>query len=109
MKYKLLAGGGMLKIVNQTVAPALRNLGYTPAEIEKIIAHIDRYDTIEDVLEEDGTTVASGLKPEDFPVFDCAFKPHRGTRIPALSWSHPDDGRSPAVPQRRHLQDRQSA
>src|SRR5439155_1141517 len=28
VKYKLLAGGGMLKIVNQTVKPALEKLGY---------------------------------------------------------------------------------
>jgi ribonucleoside-diphosphate reductase alpha chain len=80
VKYKTLAGGGMLKIVNQTVKPALQNLGYTPAEIERISAHIEKYDTIEDVREEDGTTVASGLKPEDLPVFDCAFKAYRGTR-----------------------------
>jgi ribonucleoside-diphosphate reductase alpha chain len=80
VKYKLLAGGGMLKIVNQTVKPALLNLGYDAAEIERIIAHIDKYDTIEDVLADDGTTIPSGLKPEHVPVFDCAFKPHRGTR-----------------------------
>jgi ribonucleoside-diphosphate reductase alpha chain len=80
VKYKLLAGGGMLKIVNQTVKSALHHLGYTSAEIERIIAHIDKFDTIEDVTDEDGTTISSGLKPEDLPVFDCAFKPHRGTR-----------------------------
>lgn len=97
VKYKLLAGGGMLKIVNQTVAPALQRLGYTPAEIERIIAHIDKYDTIEDVenAESEGSAdsetypvsgirnpqwIKSGLKPEHLAVFDCAFKPHRGTR-----------------------------
>ncbi len=80
VKYKLLAGGGMLKIVNQTVKPALTNLGYTTAEIETIIAHIDKFDTIEDVAEEDGTTISSGLKPEHLQIFDCAFKAHRGTR-----------------------------
>jgi ribonucleoside-diphosphate reductase alpha chain len=80
VKYKLLAGGGMLKIVNQTVKPALHDLGYDAAEIEKIVGHIDKFDTIEDVTEDDGTTIASGLRPEHLPVFDCAFKPHRGTR-----------------------------
>ena len=80
VKYKLLAGGGMLKIVNQTVKPALINLGYSFSEIEKIIAHIDKFDTIEDVTEDDGTTVSSGLKPEHLTVFDCAFKAHHGTR-----------------------------
>ena len=80
VKYKLLAGGGMLKIVNQTVKPALINLGYSFSEIERIIAHIDKFDTIEDVAEDDGTTISSGLKPEHLTVFDCAFKAHRGTR-----------------------------
>ena len=80
VKYKLLAGGGMLKIVNQTVKPALNNLGYDVAEIDGIVAHIDQYDTIEDVTGDDGTTIPSGLRPEHVPIFDCAFKPHRGTR-----------------------------
>jgi ribonucleoside-diphosphate reductase alpha chain len=80
VKYKLLAGGGMLKIVNQTVKPALLNLGYDSAQIEQIIAHIDQHDTIEDVEDDKGTTILSGLKPEHIPVFDCAFKPHKGTR-----------------------------
>jgi ribonucleoside-diphosphate reductase alpha chain len=79
VKYKLLAGGGMLKIVNQTVRPALHKLGYSENDIEAIIAHIDKYDTIEDV-EEDGRTISSGLRPEHVSVFDCAFKPMRGTR-----------------------------
>jgi ribonucleoside-diphosphate reductase alpha chain len=80
VKYKLLAGGGMLKIVNQTVKPALLNLGYSARQIEKIISHIDQFDTIEDVTEENGTTVSSGLKPEHLPIFDCAFKANLGTR-----------------------------
>src|SRR4051812_14212658 len=80
VKYKLLAGGGMLKIVNQTVKPALEKLGYNSEEIERIIAHIDACDTIEDVTDPDGTIVASGLKPEHLPIFDCAFKPNRGQR-----------------------------
>jgi len=81
VKYKLLAGGGMLKIVNQTVKPALHYLGYDAAATEKIIGHIDKYDTIEDVQDEQtGETIFSGLKPDEINVFDCAFKPHRGTR-----------------------------
>ncbi len=81
VKYKLLAGGGMLKLVNQTVAPALRRLEYTPEEIARIIAHIDEHDTIEDVeIPEAGAVVRSGLRPEHLPVFDCAFEPHKGSR-----------------------------
>src|SRR5438128_2407931 len=80
VKYKLLAGGGMLKIVNQTVKPALENLGYNSEEIDRIIAHIDAFDTIEDVTDSDGSTIFSGLKPEHLPIFDCAFKPFKGER-----------------------------
>jgi ribonucleoside-diphosphate reductase alpha chain len=49
VKYKLLAGGGMLKIVNQTLKPALHGLGYRGGEIERILAHVEKYDTIEEV------------------------------------------------------------
>ena len=95
VKYKLLAGGGMLKIVNRGVPDALRRLGYGAKEIEGIIAHIEKFDTIEDVEERaagvppadqnrrqdaGGTLERSGLKPEHLPVFDCAFKPYRGKR-----------------------------
>jgi ribonucleoside-diphosphate reductase alpha chain len=80
VKYKLLAGGGMLKIVNQTVKPALEKLGYNAEEIERIIAHIDAFDTIEDVTDAGGTKISSGLRPEHLPIFDCAFKPFKGER-----------------------------
>src|SRR6266446_3114287 len=79
VKYKLLAGGGMLKIVNQTVPAGLRRLGYTAQDNERIIEHVAKFDTIEEV-EEGGQTVRSPLKPEHLPVFDCAFKPYRGKR-----------------------------
>jgi ribonucleoside-diphosphate reductase alpha chain len=80
VKYKLLAGGGMLKIVNQTVKPALEKLDYNSEEIERIIAHIDAFDTIEDVTDADGSKISSGLRPEHLPIFDCAFKPFKGER-----------------------------
>jgi len=80
VKYKLLAGGGMLKIVNQTVRPALAKLGYNSEEVDRIIAHIDAFDTIEDVIDSDGTRIFSGLKPKHLPIFDCAFKPFKGER-----------------------------
>ncbi len=81
VKYKLLAGGGMLKIVNQTVRPALEKLGYAAPAIESILAHINEHDTIEDVTgSEPAVVVRSGLKPEHLPVFDCAFRPFKGAR-----------------------------
>ena len=79
VKYKLLAGGGMLKIVNRGVPDALRRMNYSETEIKNIIAHIEKHETIEDV-EENGAKISSGLKPEHLPVFDCAFKAHKGKR-----------------------------
>ena len=51
VKYKLLAGegNGMLKIVNRTVPEGLRRLGYSPEDTASIVAHIGKFDTIEDV------------------------------------------------------------
>ncbi len=79
VKYKLLAGGGMLKIVNRTVPEGLSRLGYSPAASAAVIAHIEKFDTIEDVTD-GGQVHKSGLKPEHLPVFDCAFKAHLGQR-----------------------------
>ncbi|MEI7728070.1 MAG: vitamin B12-dependent ribonucleotide reductase [Verrucomicrobiota bacterium] len=79
IKYKNLAGGGSLKIVNRTVPDALRRLGYTENELQAIIAHIAKHDTIEDVTD-NGAVITSGLKPEHLPIFDCAFKPAKGKR-----------------------------
>jgi ribonucleoside-diphosphate reductase alpha chain len=71
VKYKKLVGGGMMKIVNQTVPSALKKLGYTQAQITDIIGFIDENETIEG---------APHLKDKDLAVFDCAFKAMRGTR-----------------------------
>ncbi len=80
VKYKLLAGGGMLKMVNRTVPEALRRLGYSESEILGIEKHIEVHDTIEDVDDGRGLVIASGLKSEHLAVFDCAFKAHKGRR-----------------------------
>jgi ribonucleoside-diphosphate reductase alpha chain len=82
VKYKLLAGGGVLKIVNQSVRPALSELGYSPEVADSIIQHIEAHDTIEDAVDpETGEIVAkTPLKEEHLPVFDCAFKPMKGKR-----------------------------
>jgi ribonucleoside-diphosphate reductase alpha chain len=75
VKYKQLAGGGMLKIVNQTVPLALRTLGYDEPAVEEILAFINEKDTIEG---------APGLDSKHLPVFDCAFKPRLGER--SIAW-----------------------
>jgi ribonucleoside-diphosphate reductase alpha chain len=71
VKYKKLVGGGMIKIVNNTVPIALKRLGYDKEEIKEIVEFIDENDTIEG---------APHLKEEHLPVFDCAFKPAKGSR-----------------------------
>jgi ribonucleoside-diphosphate reductase alpha chain len=75
VKYKQLAGGGMLKIVNQTVPLALRTLGYDEPTVEGVLAYIDKNDTVEG---------APGLKGDHLSVFDCAFKPRLGER--SIAW-----------------------
>jgi len=71
VKYKLLAGGGMLKLVNKTVPMALDRLGYSADDIKLICDYIDENETIEG---------AEKLNPDHLPIFDCAFKPRTGKR-----------------------------
>ncbi|HEY7292919.1 MAG TPA: vitamin B12-dependent ribonucleotide reductase [Vicinamibacterales bacterium] len=71
VKYKKLVGGGLMKIVNQTVPMALRKLGYSPAQVDAIVSYIDTNETIEG---------APGLKESHLAVFDCAFKAAKGQR-----------------------------
>jgi ribonucleoside-diphosphate reductase alpha chain len=71
IKYKKLVGGGVIKIVNNTVPQALIKLGYSPEQVEQIVSHIDSTGTIEG---------APNLKPEHLAVFDCSFRPQNGTR-----------------------------
>jgi ribonucleoside-diphosphate reductase alpha chain len=71
VKYKKLVGGGVLKIVNNTVPRALTRLGYDSRDVQRIVEYIDEQETIEG---------APGLRQEHLAVFDCAFKPARGAR-----------------------------
>jgi ribonucleoside-diphosphate reductase alpha chain len=71
VKYKKLVGGGMIKIVNSTVPSALIKLGYNEAQVNAIVSYIDATGTIEG---------APGIKAEHLAVFDCSFKPAKGTR-----------------------------
>jgi ribonucleoside-diphosphate reductase alpha chain len=71
VKYKKLVGGGLMKIVNQTVPMALKRLGYSQPQIDAIVGYIDANETIEG---------APGLKESHLPVFDCAFKAFKGQR-----------------------------
>jgi ribonucleoside-diphosphate reductase alpha chain len=71
VKYKLLAGGGILKIVNRTIPMALERLGHNAEDIKRICDDIDKDDTIE---------ISKKLSKEHLHIFDCAFKPQKGSR-----------------------------
>ena len=71
VKYKKLVGGGLLKMVNQTVPGALHRLGYDSKEVQAIVEYLESEDTIEG---------APDLKDEHLAIFDCAFKSARGSR-----------------------------
>jgi ribonucleoside-diphosphate reductase alpha chain len=71
VKYKKLVGGGMIKLVNNTVPEALFKLGYSSEDVNAIVSYVDATGTIEG---------APGIKPEHLAVFDCSFRPIKGTR-----------------------------
>ena len=64
VKTKKLVGGGTMSIVNQTIPRALRRLGYTPEQVDEIVAYID-----------DNMSVlgAPYLAAEHLPVFACSM------------------------------------
>jgi len=76
VKYKKLVGGGLIKIVNNTVPQALLKLGYTPEQSSEIVSYIDKNGKIEG---------APYLKEEHLPVFDCSLAPQGGGR--SISWT----------------------
>jgi ribonucleoside-diphosphate reductase alpha chain len=76
VKYKKLVGGGVIKIVNNTVPSAMMRLGYTPEQTSEIVAYIDQHSTVEG---------APHFQAEHLPVFDCSLAPAGGGR--SISWS----------------------
>jgi ribonucleoside-diphosphate reductase alpha chain len=76
VKYKKLVGGGLIKIVNNTVPQALMKLGYTPEQTSDVVSYIDKNGKIEG---------APHLKAEDLPVFDCSLAPQGGGR--SITWT----------------------
>src|SRR5690242_18429230 len=64
VKSKRLVGGGEITIVNKTVPMALEKLGYTPSEIDEVVAFVDERNTV---------VGAPYVKTEHYPVFDCAI------------------------------------
>ncbi len=71
VKMKKLVGGGVIKIVNNTVPQSLIRMGYSPEQVDQIVSHIDATGTIED---------SPHLKEEHLPVFDCSLRPQNGVR-----------------------------
>jgi ribonucleoside-diphosphate reductase alpha chain len=71
VKTKSMVGGGMLKIVNQTIPRALKKLGYSDSDVQLILNYVNNHETIE------GSTT---LKEQHLPIFDCAFHAREGKR-----------------------------
>jgi len=76
VKHKKLVGGGLIKIVNNTVPEALMKLGYSPEQSSEIVSHIDKQGTVEG---------APHMKAEHLPVFDCSLAPAGGGR--SINWT----------------------
>lgn len=72
VKYKKLAGGGQIKMINHCVPRALRSLGYSGDDIQAITDWVETHGTVEG---------CAALKPKDLAVFDCANKPANGSRF----------------------------
>ena len=100
VKYKKLVGGGVLKIVNNTVPLALQRLGYSPEAIHGVLQHIDEMETIEG---------ARGPLARAPPGLRLRLQAGQRRALHPLHGAHPDDGGGAALPLRRHLQDRQHA
>src|SRR5271154_4871593 len=76
VKHKKLVGGGLIKIVNNTVPQALMRLEYTPEQTSEIVSYIDKQGKIEG---------APYMKAEHLPVFDCSLAPLGGGR--SIAWT----------------------
>jgi ribonucleoside-diphosphate reductase alpha chain len=76
VKHKKLVGGGLIKIVNNTVPQALMKLGYTPEQSSEIVSHIDKNGTIEG---------APYLREEHLSIFDCSLALAGGGR--SINWT----------------------
>ena len=81
VKYKKLVGGGLMKIVNQTVPMALQKLGYSPA------AGQGNHRVHRRERDHRGSAAHQG---HHLPVFDCAFKPARGRALDPLHGARAD-------------------
>ena len=76
VKHKRLVGGGVIKIVNNTVPQALMKMGFTPEQTSEIVSYIDAKGKI------DG---APYIKPEQLAIFDCSLAPMGGGR--SIAWT----------------------
>ena len=100
VKYKKLVGGGMIKIVNNTVPAALFKLGYTSDQTNAIVSYIDATGTIEG---------APAIKDEHLAGLRLLVQAVEGHAHHSLSRTPAHDGGGPAVHLRRNLQDHQHA
>ncbi len=71
VQFKKLVGGGILRLVNTTVEPTLKKLGYNDNQVKEIIKYVDTKETMEG---------APYIREEHLPIFDCSNKPKDSKR-----------------------------
>ena len=100
VKYKKLVGGGMIKIVNNTVPAALFKLGYADDEVQRH-RQLHRRHRHHRRRARHQARAPGRLRLQ--------LQAGQGHALHPLHGPHQDDGRRAAVPLRRHLEDRQPA
>ena len=99
VKHKKLVGGGVIKIVNNTVPQALMKLGYTPEQTSEIVSYIDKNGKI------DGAAVPEGRARAGVRL----LAGHHGRALYRLDGPRSDDGGGATFPVGRDQQDHQYA
>jgi ribonucleoside-diphosphate reductase alpha chain len=74
MKFKKLAGGGYMKIANQSIGPALNALGYASNEVNEIINYVIGSMSLEDSpYVNKKSLIEKGLSEEDVAKIEAAL------------------------------------
>jgi ribonucleoside-diphosphate reductase alpha chain len=88
VKFKKLAGGGYFKIINRSVPQALRNLGYTSAQVEEIVAYAVGHGTLGNAPGINHTAlIGHGFGPEEIAKVEAALPTAFDIRFVFNQWT----------------------
>jgi ribonucleoside-diphosphate reductase alpha chain len=92
VKFKKLAGGGYFKIINRSVPQALRNLGYTSAQVEEIVAYAVGHGTLGNAPGINHTAlIGHGFGPEEIAKVETALPTAFDIRFVFNQWTLGED------------------